>query len=304
MTVLGCGKYTNNTGDAGVDNQNYGANFIWQLADSLKGDYRNIIGMDQMNYAFWMRNHDIKPFGQAPIGNANGPKWTGLMVYHTKAGADDATMTWDRLVFDDNGQAAQSVAWLNTPANKCFCNVDPQLRGVSREFNFAACDPRPCLNSPATSPNAYVANPGDGFFDQTPYVGAFDPNAALWCDGWTKLSQMGCLTRPLSVFPENAVLTANTNFDIMYEINDPSAVPNNASVTLDGNDITGIVLPIFLSNYGPTSCGGTYLKIPGVSGSILAGGNYNYFGQHVLTTSISLNGGKVVTASSRFEIKN
>jgi hypothetical protein len=115
---------------------------------------------------------------------------------------------------------------------------------------------------------------------------------------------MGCLTRPLSVFPENAVLTANTNFDIMYEINDPSAVPNNASVTLDGNDITGIVLPIFLSNYGPTSCGGTYLKIPGVSGSILAGGNYNYFGQHVLTTSISLNGGKVVTASSRFEIKN
>jgi len=64
------------------------------------------------------------------------------------------------------------------------------LRGVSREFKFAALDPRPCVNSPALTPAVYVANPSDGFFDQTAYCGAFN-STDLWCDGWTKLSQMG-----------------------------------------------------------------------------------------------------------------
>jgi hypothetical protein len=305
MTLIGCGKYTTNTGDAGVDNQNYGANYIFQLADSMKGDFRNIVAMDQMNYAFWMRNHDLKPFGQAPIGNANGPKFSGLMVYHTKAkvgttpvpdGANgDSLMTWNYLVYDDNGQAAASVAWLNDPANKCFCNVDPQLRGVSREFGFAALDPRPCAGSPALTPAVYVANPSDGFFDQTNYCGAFDPNAGLWCDGWTKLSQARCLSSDLSTYPELAIIPANASFDLAYCFNNPSLVPVRASVLLDGMDVTAIVVPALMQTYSQLPCGGTTARVPGIPVSLL--GAANYFGLHVIKASFAMSDGRTLTVS-------
>jgi hypothetical protein len=301
MTLISCGKYsTNNKND-----QNYGAMYLMQLADSLKGDYRNIIALDGTQYAFWMRNHDLKTPGhpgQAPMG-PNGPKFTGLMVYNTNPAINNNSAVWSQLVTDDNGQAATTVAWLNNAANKCFCNADPQLRGVSREFNFAALDPRLCAQSPALTPAVYIANPNDGFFDQTAYAGAFG-TSDLWCDGWTKLSQAGCLTKNLSTFPENAILPSNANFDIAYTINDPSAVPTNAVVTLDGNDISSIVLPIFIANNGQLACGGTWLKIPSIPASALASGTYNYLGLHTLITSISTADGRTLTGTSRFKIAN
>jgi len=120
LTQIGCGKYTSNIVDTGaLEDQNYGARYLWQLADSLKGDFRNVIGVDQAKFAFWMRNHDLLPAngptfnnpGQAPIGDPNGPKWTGLMVYHTNyRTANDNAEIWANLVEDDNGQAALSVA--------------------------------------------------------------------------------------------------------------------------------------------------------------------------------------------------
>jgi hypothetical protein len=302
MTLISCGKYSTNN----LNSQNYGAMYLMQLADSMKGDFRNIIALDGTKYAFWMRNHDLKTPGhpgQAPIGNANGPKFTGLMVYNTNPAINNNSGVWSQLVTDDNGQAAASVAWLNNAANKCFCNVDPQLRGVSREFDFAALDPRPCVGSPALTPAVYVANPNDGFFDQTNYTGAFGASD-LWCDSWTKLSQAGCLTKNLSTFPENAIINSNFNFDIGYTINDPSAVPTNAVVTLDGNDISSIVLPIFIANNGQLACGGTWLKIPSIPASALASGTYNYLGLHTLITSISTADGRTLTGTSRFKIAN
>jgi hypothetical protein len=310
LTQIGCGKYTANVLalDTGTENQNYGARFIWQLADSLKGDYRNVVALDQARWAFWMRNHDLAPFGQAPIGNANGPKWSGVMVYHTRnTTANDNTEVWSNLVFDDNGQAAASVAWLTNAANKCFCNVDPQLRGVSREFNFPALDPRPCVGSPALNSAAYVANPSDGFFDATNYVGAFS-SSNLWCDGWTKLSQMGCLSSYMSTFPENAVVPSNASFDVCYNINDPTAVPTGVAVTLDGVDVTSAVIPAFLANNGAMPCGGTYLKIPSVPASALAGVTgspvYNYFGLHTLKTAVTLADGRVLNGITRLKVSN
>jgi hypothetical protein len=293
--------------------------------------------MDQAKYAFWMRNHDLLPAlgptnnnpGVAPIGNPNGIKFSGLMVYHTNAAqCNDQAGIWDDLVFDDNSpvagspthpafgtpyaagtKGAQTVAWLNAAGNKCTFNVDPMLRGVSREFRFAALDPRPCINSPALSYLHYVANPNDGFFDQTNYVGAFDANN-LWCDGWTKLSQMGCLSGNLSTFPENAIVFSNFNIDIGYTINNPSVFPVNASVTLDNYDITSTVLPILAANNGVMNCGGIWAKIPGVPASALAsipanctpGQQYNYWGLHTLKTTFYLNTGDSLTGTSRFKI--
>jgi hypothetical protein len=269
LTQIGCGKYTSNIVDTGaLEDQNYGARYLWQLADSLMGDYRNVIGMDQAKYAFWMRNHDLLPAngpdgnnpGQAPIGTARGPKWSGLMVYHTNyRTANDNAEIWANLVEDDNGQAAISVASLNAPGNKCFCNVDPMLRGVSREFKFAALDPRPCVNSPALTPAVYVANPSDGFFDQTAYCGAFN-STDLWCDGWTKLSQMGCLTQLMTTFPENAVVTSNANFDFAYGLTGDLSGLNALSITINDIDWTG-VLAGFIAVSG-SNCGGAVVKMP------------------------------------------
>ena len=108
------------------------------------------------------------------------------MVYHTDyRNCNDNAEVWDSLVQDDNGQGRLSVNWLKNPANKCFCNVDPQLRSVSREFKFAALDPRPCVTSPCLNPAYWVKPINDGWFDTTAtYVGAFNAND-LWCNGWT-----------------------------------------------------------------------------------------------------------------------
>ncbi len=62
--------------------------------------------------------------------------------------------------------------------------VDPQLNNVSSRLSDI--DPRPNPNGPAAS-GAVTVN--DSFFVQVDYLGAFDPNAPLWTDGWTALSQ-------------------------------------------------------------------------------------------------------------------
>jgi hypothetical protein len=228
MTLISSGKYSINN----LNDQNYGAMYLFQLADSMKGDFRNIVALDGTQYAFWMRNHSLKAHaGQEPMGlaDANGHvmlSFKGLVTWNTgcidylQGACGQGPATWYQLVTDDNGQAAATDSFLNNPSNKCFCDCDPQLRGVSREFNFAALDPRPCATSPVFSSSHWVQNPNDGFFDVSAhYVGAFD-SVHLWCDGWTKLSQAGCLTKMMTTFPEMGVVPPGGNFDILYNLTD------------------------------------------------------------------------------------
>lgn len=58
---------------------------------------------------------------------------------------------------------------------------DPQLANVSRLD--PSLDPRPASGGPAS--NGAMAVPGDDFFDQVGYFGAFDPNGDNWAAGWS-----------------------------------------------------------------------------------------------------------------------
>lgn len=66
--------------------------------------------------------------------------------------------------------------------------VDPLLRNIpaSRQNALNEIDPRPKNNSPAVGTAMTV---DDSFFDKVSYLGAFNPAAPLWTDGWTALSQ-------------------------------------------------------------------------------------------------------------------
>jgi hypothetical protein len=68
--------------------------------------------------------------------------------------------------------------------------VNPQLNSISREHN-GNLDPRPNPSGPAGSGAIASTDP---YFQSTFYYGAFDPNAPLWINGWTALSQTGVTT--------------------------------------------------------------------------------------------------------------
>jgi trimeric autotransporter adhesin len=65
--------------------------------------------------------------------------------------------------------------------------VDPQITGISRTNN-GNLNPKPNSSGPAGNG---AASPSDPYFSATGYYGAFDPNAPLWINGWTALSQNG-----------------------------------------------------------------------------------------------------------------
>jgi len=65
--------------------------------------------------------------------------------------------------------------------------VDPQIAGISRVPN-GELDPRPAAAGPAGSGAAPSMN---AYFSQVPFYGAFEPDAPLWINGWTALSQNG-----------------------------------------------------------------------------------------------------------------
>ena len=66
--------------------------------------------------------------------------------------------------------------------------ADPMLIGISREVASFGLDPRPGFGSPARSGATTLS---DDFFWDRAYLGAFNPNAPLWTDGWSALSQNG-----------------------------------------------------------------------------------------------------------------
>ncbi len=63
--------------------------------------------------------------------------------------------------------------------------VDPVFGGVSR--SGGGLDPRPS----AAEATSGADIPGDSFFDQVSYKGAFDPSGTLWLSSWTALSEYG-----------------------------------------------------------------------------------------------------------------
>ena len=65
--------------------------------------------------------------------------------------------------------------------------ANPGLRGIDRNPSNGL-DPRPTFNSPVVGSGQPLA---DGWFVPVGYLGAFNPNEALWTDGWTALDALG-----------------------------------------------------------------------------------------------------------------
>lgn len=71
--------------------------------------------------------------------------------------------------------------------------VDPKLHRINREGSLQETeqmDPRPMEGSPALEEGS--AEPGDGFFHDVDFIGAF--GSVNWASGWTVISQNGLLS--------------------------------------------------------------------------------------------------------------
>jgi len=84
--------------------------------------------------------------------------------------------------------------------------IDPVLGGIGWA-RTGQLDPRPSATGPATQHVGTV--PTGGFFDQTNYRGAFDPNGALWAAGWSALGVSNGSVFKQAVPVTNALRTAN-----------------------------------------------------------------------------------------------
>lgn len=83
--------------------------------------------------------------------------------------------------FADDDDGIDEEAWF-TDAARSNRQVDPDLADA---FNRIDPDFRPNAGSAALT-GAFDCTATDPFFAATPYLGAFDPDAAQWIDGWTK----------------------------------------------------------------------------------------------------------------------
>jgi hypothetical protein len=85
--------------------------------------------------------------------------------------------------------ANANAQYLFTEADRMNTIEDPMLTGISRDFD-EVLDPRPAAGSPALS-NTLNVLPGDDFFMNVPYQGAF--GAENWAAQWTALATGGYL---------------------------------------------------------------------------------------------------------------
>ena len=88
---------------------------------------------------------------------------------------------------DLNGMSTQDFVRDHLVANQNVV-ADPMLRGTNRNGGSNGLDPRPMLNSPVVGAAKLL---DDGFFTETGFVGAFDPNQPLWSNNWTALDAYG-----------------------------------------------------------------------------------------------------------------
>jgi hypothetical protein len=286
VTILGSGQNSLNT----ADDQNFGNGYALAFADSLKGNYTNWIVMDAPRYAVkrWVHKNGL-PGSYGP-GGMNCKSFIFWAFGNVAAYPGTATV-WDSIV-----RPISDIPYFTNAANRMLY-VDPQLRGISREVGLAALDPRPAIGSPALDVANVAPTPVDPFFTSAPYIGAFN-GTDLWCDKWTAASQQGILSGLLSVTPFKTEMQANQLFDLGMELKVPGAVPIGGVITLDGADITSIVLPLL--SITPMADGGTMIKIPSIPASIL--GSTAYPATHTFGARLNLSTGATVSGSTVIKI--
>ncbi|GAB4335013.1 MAG: hypothetical protein Kow0037_14190 [Calditrichia bacterium] len=166
VTYIGSGANSNNT-----DNDR-----ALYFRENAGGTYGNSIFYDFKGIA--LKLGDTETFNQLLNGNLSlknclffnfggGNNWTNLI---SVSGGDK------NVVIDTLGYYGNQIA-------------DPQLGNIPANRRSAgALDPRPANGSAAASG---FSVPNDPFFTQVDYAGAFEPDAPLWTNGWTWISQIG-----------------------------------------------------------------------------------------------------------------
>ncbi|MFO7848063.1 MAG: hypothetical protein R6V27_15970 [Balneolaceae bacterium] len=117
--------------------------------------------------------------------NGDNASIAGNMWYTGNASSIESMIS---VTGDDSRDADGSItaAWLNERDN---IFEDPQIAGISRRVDEGNLDPRP--GNPLASNSAVTV--ADDNVEQTSYIGAFDPSAPLWIEGWTTLARYGYL---------------------------------------------------------------------------------------------------------------
>ncbi len=189
VTYIGCG-----TGSANSSNS------VFNIRDNAGGHYKNGI------------------FADFPL--------TGIAIEDLASGADsrqmlengDLTFTncmWYGFGGGNNytnicaSKTYEYVLFTETARKNLI--VDPQLEGISRTYD-GGLDPR-AMSSTATT-EYYNVTP-DGFFVTANYIGAFNPSAALWTDGWTYLDQFGYTADVQVVEAPSNVVTSMSDDNIV-----------------------------------------------------------------------------------------
>ena len=166
VTYLGAGKNATPAGD-GNDRAIY-------FRDNAGGKYYNSIFYDFTGNGITVE--DLASGDDSRIRMENG-ELVLANNYWFEFGAGN----------DLNGMSTQDFVRDHLAANQNVV-ADPMLRGTDRNGGSNGLDPRPMLNSPVVGAAKLL---DDGFFTETGFVGAFDPNQPLWSNNWTALDAYG-----------------------------------------------------------------------------------------------------------------
>ncbi|GBD87852.1 hypothetical protein BMS3Abin03_01786 [bacterium BMS3Abin03] len=158
----------------------------------------------------------------------------------------------DGNVLDSIAKQDFVASYLDGTGNNFIQN--PQINNISRD-ETSSLDPRPNPTGPAAN-GANV--PSDPFFTQVNYYGAFDPNAGLWTQGWTALSQEGITDVNETKFigaPETFKLSQNYPNPFNPSTKIAFSVQKDSKVKLTVTNILGQVVAVLINGQRP---GGKY----------------------------------------------
>jgi hypothetical protein len=233
---------------AGETGINVGNDFALNIRDNAGGRYRNSIFTDFYGYTVQIEDLVSGKDSRERLDSAD------IVL------ADNMWYGFGLATPDDSVPQAFVRAYMTAPAqNNRF--MDPQLRGISRK-NDGGLDPRPQTGSPALTGAATV--PGDGFFTQTSYVGAFGPGPGdNWAKGWTFIDELGFFACAILNTGDVNVSGTITSADVITLVNyvfkggaDPLPCAASGDVNCSGTVTSADIIYLvgFVFKGGPAPC--------------------------------------------------
>ncbi len=161
---------------SGAESENFDSDWALKIRDNAGGHYSNSIFTE-----FRVSGVDVEDLDQGEDSR-----------HRLEVG--DLTIEYTYWHHFGNGDSPLNLfpddfvrAYMMDPANHNQI-ADPQFGNIDWSFGGGNLDPRPDADGPCGS-GAVI--PSDPWFNQVDYIGAFEPDAPLWTEGWTWLSGAG-----------------------------------------------------------------------------------------------------------------